>query len=79
MIKLAYDDEFVAAIPLDDGDMLVRVINGGGVPYSLIFDKDAIDRGLLENASRPTAEEKELLKWWSRQKKVRKMWKNEQA
>ena len=63
-VTLNIGDKFVSCTPIGEGDYLVRVINMGGVPYSLIYSKWSLDRGLTEDASAPTTDEKGLVRWW---------------
>lgn len=53
------DRKLVSRRSLKKGFALERVINAGGMPYSLILDIKG-----FEYASAPTEEESELLKWW---------------
>ena len=54
-------DTFVSAEDMGNGELLERVINKGGQPYSLI-----IKRG-IERASCPTQDEDMMLAWWERE------------
>ena len=56
------DLELVSRSTLPDGSILERVINAGGVGYSLIIDKDGNEAGSL-----PTTDEARLVKWWNDQ------------
>lgn len=71
-IVLNVGDQFVSATPIGKGDVLVRVINGCGVPYSLIYSAESITKGLTEDASAPTTDEKGLVRWWLESRGVSK-------
>lgn len=57
------DRELLESEWLDDNYKLQRVINGGGVPYSIILDKDGV-----EVYSMPTDKENELIEHWKANK-----------
>jgi len=57
------DRELLGSEQLDDNYKLQRVINGGGVPYSIILDKDGV-----EVYSMPTDKETEMIEHWKANK-----------
>ncbi len=63
------DLELVSRSTLPDGLILERVINAGGIGYSLIIDKDGNEAGSL-----PTTDEVKLVKWWNDQYRKKDIW-----
>lgn len=60
-VNMRYGDTFVSVEDMGNGELLERVINKGGQPYSLILV------GGVERASCPTQDEAMMLAWWERE------------